>query len=81
MTYSDNRRRELEFEEANNVYLTISSMNGVMKSSRKGSEVLVMRVPLKFCKELARLKFFIFFTHLPQYIFRSSNSLKNYIKT
>ena len=34
--YADNRRRDLEFEEGDKVYLKISPMKGVVRFGKKG---------------------------------------------
>ena len=54
-TYADNSRMDLEFEEGDNVNLKISPIKGVVRFSKKGNLVLVMWVPMKFCKRLVRL--------------------------
>ena len=36
MSYADHRRRELEFEEGDKVYLKVSPMKGVVRLGKKG---------------------------------------------
>ena len=54
-SFADNRRMDLEFEEGDNVNLKISPIKGVVRFGKKGNLVLIMWVPMKFCKRLVRL--------------------------
>ena len=48
-SYAENRRRDLEFQIGDPVYLKISPMKGVMDLVIRGSGVLGMMVLMKFC--------------------------------
>ena len=53
-SYTDHRIRDFEFEESDKVYQKISPME-VVRLGRMGSQFLIMWVPMKFFKGLARL--------------------------
>ena len=53
-SYAYHRRRELEFEEGDKVYINISPMKGVVRFFKKG-KLLVMWIPMKSYKGLERL--------------------------
>ena len=54
-SYADHRRRDLEFEEGDKVYLKFLPMKGLVRFCKKGNRFLVMCVPMKFGKGLVRL--------------------------
>ena len=53
-SYADHRRKYLEFEDCDKVYLKISPMKGVVRFGKKGKLSLVIWVPMKFYKGLVR---------------------------
>jgi hypothetical protein len=53
-SYADNRRRPLEFEEGDHVYLKVSPIHGMRRFKVKGSYPLALLDPSKFLSELGR---------------------------
>ena len=54
-SYADHRRRDLEFEEGDKVYLKISPMKGVVRFGKNGKLSPRYVVPHEICKGLVRL--------------------------
>nr|XP_004250797.1 uncharacterized protein LOC101248640 [Solanum lycopersicum] len=54
-SYADNRRRDLEFEIGDHVYLKISSMKGVMRYGRKGNLSPWYIVPYEVIQQVGKI--------------------------
>ena len=53
--YADHKRRHLEFEKGEKVYLKISPMKGLVRFCKKVKLIPHLGVPIKYFKGLVRL--------------------------